>query len=61
MRQEGKRFFFEKKKQKTCDFEAADRRVNEAVGRAIRKSLLVLFFRKERLALPETQNNEAAT
>jgi hypothetical protein len=43
-----KRFFFEKKKQKTFDSSrlAAPMRT---LGTASRKSLLVLFFRKERL------------
>jgi hypothetical protein len=67
-RKERKRFFFGKKKQKTFVLhgiclgrwaltlgEAAASRLKRASGTASRKSLLVLFFRKERLAQKSDQ------
>jgi hypothetical protein len=43
-----KRFFFEKKKQKTFDLNSLSR-MRGRRDSASRKSLLVLFFREERL------------
>ena len=51
MKAQGKKFFFEKKNQKTLALTGADQpgRVDTAAGR-ICKSFLVLFFKKERLS-----------